>query len=51
MARGVLVLDENLANLAKGLRERNIHVLTVPEQMDGPTSHGVCLSPITPSTS
>ena len=34
MARGAVVLDENLADLAEGLRSRNIHVLTVPAKMD-----------------
>jgi len=33
MARGAVVLDENLANLAEGLRNHNIHVLTVPTKM------------------
>lgn len=34
MARGVVVLDYNLANLAEGLRSRNIHVLLVPPTME-----------------
>jgi hypothetical protein len=34
MARGAIVLDYNLANLEKGLREHNMHVLLVPPQMD-----------------
>jgi len=33
MARGVVVLDENLADLAEGLRNHNIHVFTVPAKM------------------
>jgi len=34
MARGAVVLDYNLANLAKGLRSHNMHVLLVPPKMD-----------------
>jgi hypothetical protein len=34
MARGAVVLDENLANLAEGLRNHNIHVISVPKKMD-----------------
>lgn len=34
MARGVVVLDENLAHLAEGLKNHNMHVITVPAKMD-----------------
>ena len=34
MARGAVVLDYNLAHLAEGLRNHNMHVLLVPPKMD-----------------